>query len=63
MLGRLLSSNWVAVPAIIVAAASVGLLYSKGRILEAAVAAGALVLAVILIILGGRRRSDEDLKG
>lgn len=61
MLGKILTSNWVAVPVVMVAAASVGLLYVKGRLLEAAVGAGLLVLAVLLIIVGGRR-SDEDVK-
>jgi hypothetical protein len=61
MLGRILTSNWVAVPMLLIAGGSVGLLYHKGRIDEAYIGAGLVALAAVLVILGSRKKGiDED---
>lgn len=59
MWNRILASNWVAVPAVLVATASLGLLYFKGKIFEAIVGGIFLLVSVILIMLGGRNRSPH----
>lgn len=60
MLTRFLSSNWVAVPVLLLAAASLVLLYLKGRIREAYVGAGLLGLAVILIVMGRKKKARGE---
>jgi len=60
MLGKILTSNWFAVPVILLAAVSVGLLYLTERTTEALCGAALLGVAIILIILG-REKKDQDL--
>lgn len=60
MLTRFLSSNWVAVPVLLLAAGSLVLLYLKGRVNEAYVGAGVLVLALILILVGRKKKDRGD---
>jgi hypothetical protein len=59
MLGRIFTSNWVAIPLLIVAGVSLVLLYLRGRTTEAMIGAGMLAVAAYLIVRGGRSR-DED---
>lgn len=61
MLTRFLSSNWVAVPVLLLAVGSLVLLYLKGRINEAYAGAGVLGLALILVFIG-RRKKDRGEK-
>lgn len=59
MLGRIFTSNWFAIPVLLIAAGSLALLYLAGRTEEAIV--GAVVLAVAaLFILLGREKKDRD---
>lgn len=60
MLGKFLTSNWFAVPVLILAAGSVGLLYLTERTTEALCAAALLGVAIILILLG-REKKGRDL--
>jgi hypothetical protein len=62
MLGRIFTSNWVAIPLLIVAGVSLVLLYLRGRTTEAMIGAGMLAVAAYLIVRGGRSR-DEDSEG
>jgi lipopolysaccharide export LptBFGC system permease protein LptF len=60
--GRFLTSNWIAVPILIIAGISLVLLFLKGRRTEALIGAGVLALAAYLIWRGGNR-DDEGLGG
>lgn len=62
MLNRFLSSNWVAIPVLVLASAAVVILYLRGRVFEAKIGASVLGLAVLLI-LWGSRGSGPDVKG
>ena len=62
MLGRIFTSNWVAIPLLIVAGISLALLFLRGRTTEALIGAGVLAVAAYLIMRGGRSR-DEDSEG
>ena len=59
MLAKILTSNWIALPVLLVAAGSLVLLYVKGRVSEAMIGGALLAVAVILIILG-REKKDPD---
>ena len=59
MIGRFLTSNWVAVPILVIAGISLVLLFLKGRRVEALIGAGVLKIAARLIW----RRSDGDDQG
>jgi len=59
MLGKIFTSNWFAVPVLILAAVSLALLYFAGRTNEAIAGAAVLVVAALLIILG-RDKKDRD---
>lgn len=59
MLAKILTSNWIALPVLLVAAGSLVLLYVKGRTFEAMIGAALLAVAVILIFLG-REKKDPD---
>ena len=54
MLIKLLSSNWVAIPVLMLACAAVVILYLHGRLFEAKIGASLLVLAFVLILWGSR---------
>jgi hypothetical protein len=58
---NIFTSNWVAVPVLIVAAVGVLMLYVKGRTHEAYVAGAVLALATYLIIRGNKKKDPEDL--
>jgi hypothetical protein len=57
VIGRILTSKWVAIPLLIIAAISLVLLFLKGRRTEAFIGAGVLAVAAYLILLGGH---DDD---
>ena len=59
MRGRILGSTWFALLVLAVAAGSVVLLYFRGRVTEALVGAGLLVVATCLILYGSRTK-DRD---
>jgi hypothetical protein len=61
MLSKFLSSNWVAIPVLVLACAAVVVLYLRGRVFEAKIGATVLGLAVLLI-LWGSRGGDTDVK-
>ncbi|MBI4964788.1 MAG: hypothetical protein HY913_16045 [Desulfomonile tiedjei] len=48
-----MTSNWVAIPLLVIAGISLALLYLKGRSTEALIGAVVLVVAAYLILLGG----------
>jgi len=54
---RILTSNWVAIPLLVIAGISLVLLFLKGRRIEALVGAGVLAIAAYLIL---RRDKDDD---
>lgn len=54
MLIRFLSSNWVAIPVLLLACAAVAVLYMRGRVLEAKIGGSLLGLALVLILWGSR---------
>ena len=56
LMDRIPTSNWFAFTVLIVAAISLGLLYDRGRVLEAGMGAGLLAVATILIFRGIRSR-------
>lgn len=60
MLTRFLSSNWVAVPVLLLAAGSLVLLYLKGRKTEAYVGGALLGLSVLLIFLGRKKKDRAE---
>jgi hypothetical protein len=60
MLGRIFTSNWVAIPLLIVAAISLVVLYLRGRTTEAMIGAGVLAVAAYLIVRGCRSRDDDS---
>ncbi|MBI5250627.1 MAG: hypothetical protein HY912_14145 [Desulfomonile tiedjei] len=53
---RILTNSWVAGLVLIIAGGGLYALYSKGKIMEAAVGGLLLAIAVILIIKGGKRK-------
>lgn len=53
---RIVTSGWIAVPVLIVAAVLLVLLYVRGLTMEASIGAGVLALATYLVIAGGRGR-------
>ena len=57
MIGRILTSNWVAIPLLVVAGVSLVLLFLKGRPKEALIGGGVLAIAAYLILRRGR---DDD---
>ena len=61
MLNRFLSSNWVAIPVLVLACAAVVVLYLRGRVFEAKIGATLLGLAILLIVWGSRG-SGTDIK-
>lgn len=58
MLLRILTSNWIAIPILVVAGILLALLHLRGMTTEALVGAGVLVLAAYLIFTG-RRGGDS----
>lgn len=56
---RILTNNWVAALVLSIAGYSLYVLYSRGKILEAAAGAILLALALILIVRGGRRKPPD----
>ena len=54
MLFRILTSKWIAIPILVVAAVLLAALHLKGMTTEALVGAGVLVLAAYLILTGSR---------
>jgi membrane-bound ClpP family serine protease len=59
MIARFLTSNWFAALVLLVAAASLVLLYESGKTTEAILGAAILFLALVLILLGSRK-GDRD---
>jgi membrane-bound ClpP family serine protease len=59
MIARFLTSNWFAALVLLVAAASLVLLYESGKTSEAVLGAAILFLALVLILMGSRR-GDRD---
>jgi membrane protein implicated in regulation of membrane protease activity len=57
VIGRILTSNWVAIPLLVVAGISLVLLFLKGRTKEALIGGAVLALAAYLILRRGR---DDD---
>jgi hypothetical protein len=51
---RIVTSNWIAVPVLIVAALLLVLLYIRGMTTVALIGAGVLAVAAYLILVGGR---------
>ena len=51
---RIVTSNWIAVPVLIVAALLLVLLYIRGMTTVALIGAGVLAIAAYLILVGGR---------
>jgi hypothetical protein len=60
MIVRFLTSGWFAFLAVIGASASLYMLYSSGRAMEATIGAGVLLFATILILIGGKKRPPLD---
>jgi len=58
VIGRILTSNWVAIPLLVIAGISLVLLFLKGRRTEALIGAGVLAIAAYLIL-----RRDKDDQG
>jgi hypothetical protein len=54
MLIRFLSSNWVAIPVLLLACVAVAVLYLRGRIMEAKIGGSLLGIALVLILWGSR---------
>jgi hypothetical protein len=63
MLLRIFTSGWFAALMVIAAAGALAFLYMDGKTTEALVGCGLLILAVILILLGGSStdKSDDDM--
>jgi membrane-bound ClpP family serine protease len=59
MIARFLTSNWFAALVLLVAAASLVLLYESGKTTEAILGAAILFLAFVLILMGSRK-GDRD---
>jgi ABC-type Mn2+/Zn2+ transport system permease subunit len=59
MIARFLTSNWFAALVLLVAAASLVLLYESGKTTEAILGAAILFLALVLILIGSRK-GDRD---
>jgi len=59
MLGKFFTSNWFAVPIVVLAFTSVALLYLTERTTEALCGAVLLGVAIILILLG-REKKNQD---
>lgn len=59
MIARILTSNWFAALVLLVAAASLLLLYESGKTAEAILGAAILFLALVLILMGSRK-GDRD---
>ncbi len=59
MFTRIFTSNWFAALVVVVAAASLVLLYDSGKTTEAVLGAAVLFLAFVLILMGSKR-SDRD---
>ena len=59
MIARFLTSNWFAALVLLVAAASLVLLYESGKTTEAILGAAILFLALVLILMGSRK-GDRD---
>jgi hypothetical protein len=59
MITRILTSNWFAALVLLVAAASLVLLYESGQTTEAVLGAAILFLALVLILVGSRK-GDSD---
>jgi hypothetical protein len=55
MIARFLTSNWFAAVVLLVAAASLVLLYESGKTTEAVLGAAILFLALVLILMGSRK--------
>jgi hypothetical protein len=60
MIRSILTSNWLAVPIVLVAVAGLVLLYLKGHTLEAEVGAGLLVLSIILMFFGREKKKPPE---
>lgn len=59
MIARILTSNWFAALVLMVAAASLLLLYESGKTTEAILGAAILFLALVLILMGSRKGDRE----
>jgi len=59
VIGRILTSNWVAIPLLVIAGISLALLFFKGRRTEALIGAGVLAIAAYLIL--GRDKDDQGM--
>jgi hypothetical protein len=59
MIAKILTSNWFAAFVLVVAAASLVLLYVSGKTTEAVLGAAVLFLALVLILMGSKK-SDRD---
>jgi len=56
ILGKMLTSNWVSLPVLALAAVGLFLLYEKGKTTEAVVGAAVLAVAVLLMVLGREKK-------
>jgi hypothetical protein len=56
---RILTNNWFAALVLIAAGAGLYVLHSRGMILEAAIGGILLLIALILILKGGKGRYDN----
>lgn len=54
MLIRFLSSNWVAIPVLVLACLAVVVLYLRGLVMEAKIGGSLLGIALVLILWGSR---------
>lgn len=59
MISKILTSNWFSALVLVVAAASLVLVYVSGKTTEAVLGAAVLFLALVLILMGSKR-SDRD---
>jgi hypothetical protein len=62
MLTRILNSNWVAYPALIISSVCVGLLYLRGKPLAEAACGMLLLISGILIAMGQRASKKAKIE-
>jgi hypothetical protein len=60
MIVKILTNGWFVFLAVTCAAASLFILYRSGRTTEALIGSGVLVVAIILIIIGGKKNSPRQ---
>ena len=57
---RILTNNWFAALVLVTAGGGLYMLHSRGLILEAAIGGALLVIALILILKGGKGKNDDS---